>query len=68
MSKDFTYLRGFAAGDVKHVEVFEDYNGRSKGCGIVEFGNVEDAQRAITELNDTELEGRKIFVREVWSR
>lgn len=52
------------AGDVKHVEVFQDYNGRSKGCGIVEFNTVEDAQRAISELNDTELEGRKIFVRE----
>ena len=58
-------VTGFVAGDVKHAEVFADFNGRSKGCGIVEYSNPEDAQRAIAELNDTELEGRKIFVREV---
>lgn len=39
-------------------------NGRSKGCGVVEFATVEGAQRAIATLNDTELNGRQIFVRE----
>lgn len=53
------------AGDVRHAEVFQDFSGRSKGCGIVEFEKVEDAEKAVAELNDTELEGRKIFVREV---
>jgi len=37
---------------------------RSKGCGIVEFSNADDAQHAIASLNDTELLGRLIFVRE----
>jgi RNA recognition motif-containing protein len=46
--------------------VFTDFSGRSKGCGIVEFDTVEEAQKAIDELNDTELEGRKVFIREVW--
>jgi RNA recognition motif-containing protein len=39
-------------------------DGRSKGCGIVEFATPDEAQRAITELNDTELMGRMVFVRE----
>jgi RNA recognition motif-containing protein len=39
-------------------------DGRSKGCGLVEFSTPEEAQRAIAELNDTELMGRMIFVRE----
>lgn len=51
-------------GKVEHADVFEDSNGRSKGCGIVEYSSAEDAQKAIKELNDTELFGRLIFVRE----
>mmetsp|Transcript_15996 Transcript_15996/g.40657 ORF Transcript_15996/g.40657 Transcript_15996/m.40657 type:complete len:154 (+) Transcript_15996:921-1382(+) len=39
-------------------------DGRSKGCGIVEYTNAEDAQEAIRALHDTELKGRAIFVRE----
>jgi len=39
-------------------------DGRSKGCGIVEFATPEEAQQAVLTLNDTELSGRQIFVRE----
>eukprot|EP01126_Amoeba_proteus_P014176 TRINITY_DN1614_c0_g2_i3.p1 TRINITY_DN1614_c0_g2~~TRINITY_DN1614_c0_g2_i3.p1 ORF type:complete len:210 (+),score=48.54 TRINITY_DN1614_c0_g2_i3:294-923(+) len=35
-----------------------------QGCGLVEFVRTEDATKAITTLNDTELDGRLIFVRE----
>lgn len=35
-----------------------------QGCGIVAFATEEAAQNAISTLNDTELGGRKIFVRE----
>jgi len=38
--------------------------GISKGCGIVEFGNPEDAQRAIRELSEVPLLGRPVFIRE----
>jgi RNA recognition motif-containing protein len=38
--------------------------GRSKGCAIVEYASLEDAHRAILELNDTTLMNRMIFVRE----
>ncbi len=36
----------------------------SVGCGIVKFFNARDAEKAIAELHDTELDGRKITVRE----
>merc|ERR1712071_84552 len=40
------------------------HDGRSRGCGIVEYATAEEAQNAITNLTDTELKGRMIFVRE----
>ena len=52
------------AGDVQYSKVLTDRDGRSKGCGIVEFSTVEGAKDAIEKLTDTELKGRKIFVRE----
>mmetsp|Transcript_17450 Transcript_17450/g.25795 ORF Transcript_17450/g.25795 Transcript_17450/m.25795 type:complete len:201 (-) Transcript_17450:379-981(-) len=52
------------AGEVQYSKVLTDRDGRSKGCGIVEFSTVEGAQDAIEKLTDTELKGRKIFVRE----
>lgn len=44
--------------------VLEEANGRSKGCGLVEYGTEDEANCAIATLNNTELEGRLIFVRE----
>jgi len=52
------------AGEVQYAKVLQDRDGRSKGCGIVEFTSVEGAADAIEKLTDTELKGRKIFVRE----
>jgi RNA recognition motif-containing protein len=52
------------AGDVTHAEIITEANGRSKGCGIVEYATEEEAQEAIINLTDTELKGRMIFVRE----
>jgi len=52
------------AGEVVTADVIAENNGRSKGCGIVEFATVEEAQEAIKTLTDTELKGRMIFVRE----
>lgn len=47
-----------------HADVLEDSEKRSKGCGIVEYDSPHAAMRAIRELNNTELKGRLIFVRE----
>ncbi|EUR72041.1 hypothetical protein PFBG_02820 [Plasmodium falciparum 7G8] len=46
------------AGDVVRVDIFEDTQGRSKGCGIVEYATYEEAQEAISSLNDSKLEGK----------
>ncbi|KAL3914052.1 MAG: hypothetical protein SGARI_000331 [Bacillariaceae sp.] len=52
------------AGDVVFAEVITEHNGRSKGCGIVQYATEEEAQQAIATLAHTELKGRNIFVRE----
>lgn len=54
-------------GVVVRAEVFTEgrvEGGRSKGCGTVEFEDAEAAKRAISELNDTDMQGRRMFVRE----
>ncbi len=47
-----------------HADIMTEPSGRSKGCAVVEYSAPEHAQRAIAELNDTDLMGRLIFVRE----
>lgn len=39
-------------------------NGRSKGCGIVEYATRDEALIAVETLSNSELDGRKIYVRE----
>lgn len=51
-------------GDVVQAEVQTKADGRSKGWAIVSFSKPEGAARAIAELNDVELEGRLMIVRE----
>ena len=51
-------------GPVLNADVMQEPDGRSKGCGLVTFQNAKDADRAINELHDTEINGRNIFVRE----
>lgn len=53
-----------SVGRVVRADILSDASGRSKGCGIVEFSTVDEAQRAIHNLTDTEILGRRIFVRE----
>ena len=38
--------------------------GRSRGFGFVEMASDEDAKKAISQLNGSEIDGRKIFVSE----
>eukprot|EP00761_Pharyngomonas_kirbyi_P011535 gb/GECH01011560.1/.p1 GENE.gb/GECH01011560.1/~~gb/GECH01011560.1/.p1 ORF type:complete len:199 (+),score=54.27 gb/GECH01011560.1/:1-597(+) len=52
------------AGPVAYASVLREKSGRSKGCGIVEYETVEDAEKAVRELNDSLLQGRLIFIRE----
>ena len=52
------------AGTVLNADVLTNASGRSKGCGFVEFSSASEAEKAIATMNDTELKGRLIFVRE----
>jgi RNA recognition motif-containing protein len=52
------------AGDVLHVDILMDREGRSAGSGLVEFASAEAAAHAIRTLQDTDLLGRPIFLRE----
>lgn len=51
-------------GPVAHADVLLGHDGRSKGCGVVEYQNADDARTAIRKLNDVVLMGRPVFVRE----
>lgn len=51
-------------GPVAHADVLLGRDGRSKGCGVVEYQNADDARAAIRKLNDVVLMGRPVFVRE----
>jgi hypothetical protein len=51
-------------GNVINAEVKYGRDGRSRGCGVVEFDSPQASATAINTLNETELDGRQIFVRE----
>ena len=53
-----------AAGHVIHADIMQDSEGRSKGCGIVEYEHPADALRAISLLSNSTLNDRQIMVRE----
>ncbi len=51
-------------GEVSSVNIITDKaTGRSKGFGFVEMTNDDEAKTAISEVNDTELDGRMIVVK-----
>lgn len=53
------------AGTVDSVNVVRDRDtGRARGFAFVEMGSDEDAQKAITELNEHQLGGRALTVNE----
>jgi RNA recognition motif-containing protein len=50
-------------GEVKTADVITDkFTNQGKGFGFVEFANDADADKAIKELNGTDLGGRNIVV------
>ena len=50
-------------GTVESASVITDkFSGQSRGFGFIEMSTAEEAQRAISELNGKELDGRKITV------
>ncbi len=56
-------------GEVSSCKIiFDRDTGRSKGFGFVEMPDDEQAQSAIDALNDTELDGRVIVVKQARPR
>jgi len=52
-------------GQVTSVNIVRDkQTGRSKGYGFVEMPNDSEANAAIAELNEKELDGRQIVVKQ----
>lgn len=50
-------------GEVMSVTIITDkYTGGSKGFGFIEMLNDEEANKAIDNLNGTEIRGRKVIV------
>ncbi len=46
------------------VVISDKFSGRSKGFGFVTFVNDADADKAIAELNEKDMEGRPLKVNE----
>ena len=52
-------------GTVTSAKILKDkMNGRSKGFGFVEMDDAEAAKTAIANLNENEIQGRKLIVNE----
>jgi cold-inducible RNA-binding protein len=52
-------------GPVSSAQVITDkFSGKSRGFGFVEMTNDDDAQKAIQDLNGSQLDGRAIVVNE----
>lgn len=56
-------------GEVENAKILrEKHTGRSRGFGFVEMPDSDAAQNAISNLNETEVMGRKIVVNESHSK
>jgi len=54
---------------VQEIKLITDRDtGRPRGFGFVEMGNSEDADKAISELNGYEMDGRQLTVNEARER
>jgi len=70
-STDSAALRTLFAeyGEVTSAQVIEDRDtGRSRGFGFVEMASSEDAAKAISEVNGTNIDGRQLNVNEARER
>lgn len=56
-------------GSIDSVKIIKDkFDGRSKGYGFVEMPNDDEGQAAIDSLNDMEVDGRQIVVKQARPR
>ncbi|XP_041838450.1 myelin expression factor 2 isoform X2 [Melanotaenia boesemani] len=51
-------------GEVTYVELFKDAEGKSRGCGVVEFKDEEFVKKAVSTMNKHDLNGRPLNIKE----
>ncbi|XP_026532892.1 myelin expression factor 2 isoform X2 [Notechis scutatus] len=51
-------------GEVTYVELFKDAEGKSRGCGVVEFKDEEFVKKALETMNKYDLNGRPLNIKE----
>ncbi|XP_026175844.1 myelin expression factor 2 isoform X3 [Mastacembelus armatus] len=51
-------------GEVTYVELFKDAEGKSRGCGVVEFKDEAFVKKAILTMNKHDLNGRPLNIKE----
>ncbi|XP_052008503.1 myelin expression factor 2-like [Xyrauchen texanus] len=51
-------------GEVTYVELFKDGEGKSRGCGVVEFKDEEFVKKAIEVMSKHDLNGRPLNIKE----
>ncbi|XP_047436257.1 myelin expression factor 2 isoform X4 [Mugil cephalus] len=51
-------------GEVTYVELFKDAEGKSRGCGVVEFKDEEFVKKAVSAMNKHDLSGRRLNIKE----
>ena len=67
--QDLRDLFGRSGGKVTSARVITDFDtGRSKGYAFVEMATAEEAEKAMQELHNFNLNGRNIVVNEARSR
>lgn len=56
-------------GEVSSAKIVMDkFTGKSKGFGFIDMPNDDEARQAINQLNETELDGRTIVVKQAEDR
>ncbi|XP_061670657.1 myelin expression factor 2 [Syngnathoides biaculeatus] len=51
-------------GEVTYVELFKDAEGKSRGCGVVDFKDEEFVSKAVETMNKYDLSGRPLNIKE----
>jgi cold-inducible RNA-binding protein len=67
-SQDLTKLFGEFGEVVSAKVIFDRETGNSKGYGFVEMKNDQEAKAAINSLNNTQVDGKQIVVKEAIRR
>ena len=60
--KSVDECQNYLQSNIEAVVIKDKYTGRSKGFGFVTFANEADAEKAVTEMAEKEVDGRKIVV------